>query len=69
MVLQQQIFVINNNIFIDSTRLSSSCTFLIVSGLSDHGNQFLTENNITVKVNLIPLKKGTRKINNETIAQ
>jgi hypothetical protein len=31
--------------------------------------QFHTVNNITTKVNLIPLEQRTRKINNETIAQ
>jgi hypothetical protein len=58
------------NIFIDSTRLSSSCTFPIVNGLSDNDAQFLTVSNITTKVNVIPLKQRTRKINDdETIAQ
>jgi hypothetical protein len=51
-----------DNIFIDSTKLGSSCTSAIVYGLSDHNVQFLTANNITTKVNLIPLKKGTRKL-------
>jgi hypothetical protein len=58
-----------DNIFVDSTRLSSSCSYIVVSRLSDHGVQFLTVNNITTKVNLIPLKQRTRKINNETTAQ
>jgi hypothetical protein len=58
-----------DNIFIDSARLSSSCTYRIVNSLSDHDAQFLTVNNITTKVNLILLRQRMRKINNETIAQ
>jgi hypothetical protein len=58
-----------DNIFIDSARLSSSCTSPIVNGLSDHNAQLLTVNNITTKVNVMPLKQRTRKLINETIAQ
>jgi hypothetical protein len=58
-----------DNIFIDSTRLSSSCTSPIVNGLSDHDAKFLTISNIATEVNLTPLKWRTRKIYNETIAQ
>jgi hypothetical protein len=57
-----------DNIFIDSARLSSSCTSPLVNGLSDHDAQFLTENNIIFEVNSTPMKQKTRKINNETIA-
>jgi hypothetical protein len=46
-----------DDIFIDSARLSSSCTSPIVSSPSDHNAHFLTVNNITTKVNLIPLKQ------------
>jgi hypothetical protein len=45
-----------DDIFVDSTRLSSPCTSLIVNSLSDHDAQFLTVNNINGKVNLIPLR-------------
>jgi hypothetical protein len=38
-----------DNMFIDSTWLSSSCTSPIVKALSDHDAQLLTENNITTK--------------------
>jgi hypothetical protein len=41
----------------------------VVKSLSDHNAQFFTDNNFTTKVNLMPLKQRTRKINNETIAQ
>jgi hypothetical protein len=58
-----------DNMFIDSARLSSSCTSALVNGPSDHDDQFLAVNNITTKVNLISLKHRTRKINNETTAQ
>jgi hypothetical protein len=57
------------NIFVDSTRLSSSCTSPIVNGLSVHDAQFLAVNTSTTKVNLIPLKQRTRNINSETISQ
>jgi hypothetical protein len=49
--------------------LSSSCTPPTVNSLSDPDTQFLTVNNITIKVNLMPLKQRTRKINNVTIVQ
>jgi hypothetical protein len=55
-----------DNIFIDSARLSYSCTSPIVNGFSDHNAQFLTVNNIATNINSIPLKQRTRKINNET---
>jgi hypothetical protein len=35
-----------DNIFIDSARLSPSCTSPTVTGISDHDAQFLTVNNI-----------------------
>jgi hypothetical protein len=40
-----------DNIFIDNTRLRSSCTSPTVNGLSNHDAQFLTAKNITTKVN------------------
>jgi hypothetical protein len=58
-----------DNIFIDSTRLSSSCTSPLVNSLSGHDTQFLTVNNILTVGYLISLKQKTRKINNEIIAQ
>jgi hypothetical protein len=58
----------NTCIFIHCTRLSSSCTSPIVNSPSDPDAQFLTVNNITTKVNLIPLKQRIRKINNKAIA-
>jgi hypothetical protein len=56
-----------DNIFIDSARLRSSCTSPIVNSLSDHDVQFITVNNVILKVNSTPLKQKTRKINNENI--
>jgi hypothetical protein len=49
------------NIFIDSTRLTSSCTSPIVNGLSDHDAQIPTVNNIILEVNSTHLKQKTRK--------
>jgi hypothetical protein len=54
--------------FIDRTRLSSSCTSSVINGLSAHDAQLYTENIIISEVNLAPLKQKARKINNETIA-
>jgi hypothetical protein len=51
------------------TGSGSSCTSPLVNRISGHDAQFLTVNSITIKVNLIPLKQWTRKINNETVAQ
>jgi hypothetical protein len=44
-----------DNIFIDNTRLRSSCMSPVVNGLSDNNAQFLTVNNITTKVIMKPL--------------
>jgi hypothetical protein len=52
------------NIFIDNARLSSTCTSPIANGLSYHDAQYLTVNNIILKVSSTPLKQKTRKINN-----
>jgi hypothetical protein len=35
-----------DNISVDSTRLNSSSTSLIINSLSDHDSQFITTNNI-----------------------
>jgi hypothetical protein len=56
-----------SNIFVDITKLSSSCTYPTVNGLSDHDAQFLTVNNIAPATNLVPLKHRTREISNEKI--
>jgi hypothetical protein len=68
-IIKNSSSTITDNIFIDSTRPNSSCTSPTVNGLSYYDAQFLTVNNISAKVNIISLKKGTRKINNETIAK
>jgi hypothetical protein len=47
-----------DNIFIDSAKLSSSCTSPIVNSLSDHDAQFLIVNNIISEVNSTPLKQS-----------
>jgi hypothetical protein len=67
--VQNSLSIAIDNIFIDSTRLTSSCTSPVVNSLSDHDSELLTINNITTKVNVIPLKQRTRKISNETIVQ
>jgi hypothetical protein len=59
--IQNSSSIAMDNIFIDSTRLNSSCTSPTVNGLSDHDAQLHTVNNITTKVNLIPLKQRTGK--------
>jgi hypothetical protein len=58
-----------DNVFIDNARLSCSYTSPIVNGLSDHDAQFLTISNITMEVDLAPLKWRTRIVNDETTAQ
>jgi hypothetical protein len=58
-----------DNMFVDSTRFSSSSTSSIINGLSDHDDQHLVINNTAEADNLISLKQRTRKINTETIMQ
>jgi hypothetical protein len=52
-----------DNIFIDSARLSSSCTSPKIHSLSDHDVQFLTVNNITSEVDLTPIQKNIFNFN------
>jgi hypothetical protein len=56
-----------DNIFIDNARLSSSYTYPIVNGLSDHDTKFLMVSNIATEVDLATSKWRTRK-NYETTA-
>jgi hypothetical protein len=56
-----------DNIFVDCIRFSSSTS--IINGISDHDAQYLMINNIAATTNLILLKQGKRKVNNETITQ
>jgi hypothetical protein len=58
-----------DNMFVDSTRFSSSSTSSIINGLADHDAQHLVINNTAAADNLISLKQRTRKINTETIMQ
>jgi hypothetical protein len=58
-----------NIILVDSTRLNSSSTSLIVNGMSNHDGQFIIINNIVATANLIPLRQRTRDVNNETVMQ
>jgi len=44
-----------DNIFVDITRLSSSSTYLMINGLSDHDVQFLTVNSIAPATNIVHL--------------
>jgi hypothetical protein len=53
-----------DTIYIDNSKLSSSFISPIANGLSDHGAQFLTVNNIIRKVNLKSLKERIGKIYN-----
>jgi exonuclease III len=48
-----------NNIFVDSTRLSSSSTCPITNGLSDNDAQFLTLHNTVPATNIVSLKQRT----------
>jgi hypothetical protein len=68
-IIQNSSNIATDIIITYSTRSSSSCTSPTINGISDHDAQFLTVNNITTKVNLMPLKYRTTKINNETTAQ
>jgi hypothetical protein len=58
-----------HNIVVDSTRFSASSISPIINGLSDYDAQYCKANSIAAADNLIPLKKRTRKINNETTTQ
>jgi L-lactate permease len=56
-----------DDIFVDSTRLISSSTSLIINGVSGHEGQLIAVNNIVATAALIPLKQRTGKTDNETV--
>jgi hypothetical protein len=55
------------NIFVDNSRLVSSITTPLITGLSDHDAQLLTINNIYAATNKVSLKQRTRLINSDTL--
>jgi hypothetical protein len=56
-----------DNILVDNSRLGSTITLSLISGLSDHDAQILTINNIHAATKKVSLKQRTRIINSETL--
>jgi hypothetical protein len=54
---------------VDRTRLNSSSTSLIINGLSDNDDQFIAINNTAATVNLVLLRRRSRKIDSKTVVQ
>jgi hypothetical protein len=57
-----------DNIFVDSTIVSSRSASSTINGLSDHDAQYLMIKNIAAADSLEHLKQRIRKIDNETIS-